>query len=69
MQVAMPAPVPVQLALPPDSNLVLIETRHAAVTPDARTDVEASAPRPRRARPPRPTVTEEPLQIVETRKE
>jgi hypothetical protein len=59
------APV-VSLTLPPDSDLVLVETRHAAPAPDVE---EAPVERPRRARPPRVSIPEEPLQIVETRKE
>ncbi len=59
------APV-ISLALPPDSELVLVETRHAA--PSVQND-EAPAPRPRRARAPRISVPDEPLQMVETRKE
>jgi hypothetical protein len=64
------APVPAtvaipSLALPADSDLVLVETRFA--TPAAEEE-EADASRPRRVRPPRPAVKEEPLQMVETRK-
>src|SRR4029078_11315702 len=53
------------LALPADSDLVLVETRFAA-------PVEAEEPeaaRPRRVRPPRMSVPDEPLQMVETRKQ
>ena len=64
-RVEQPAPV-VPLTLPPDSDLVLVETRHAAPAPDVE---EAPVERPRRARPPRVSIPEEPLQIVETRKE
>ena len=61
-----PAPVPkVSLALPPDSGLVLVETRFAA--PPAE-EPESEMPRPRRVRPPRVALAEEPLQMVETRK-
>jgi hypothetical protein len=52
----------VSLELPPDSNLVLVETSHAAPPPAE----EPQAPRQKRARPPRTQVTEEPLQMVET---
>jgi hypothetical protein len=52
----------VSLELPPESGLVLVETSHAA-PPSAD---EPEAPRPRRVRPPRVEVSEEPLQIVET---
>jgi ribonuclease E len=52
----------VSLELPPESGLILIETSHAAPpSSDA-----ADAPRPRRVRPPRVEVADEPLQIVET---
>ncbi len=60
-----PAP-PISLALPPDSSLVLVETRHAAPAPATE---EAPVQRARRARPPRVSAPDEPLQIVETRKE
>jgi ribonuclease E len=63
---AMPRNAPeiprVSLELPPESGLVLVETSHAAA-PSAD---EAAAPRPRRVRPPRVEIAEEPLQIVET---
>jgi len=52
----------VSLELPPDSGLVLVETSHAAA-PSAD---ESEVPRPRRVRPPRVAIAEEPLQIVET---
>jgi hypothetical protein len=54
------------LALPPDSDLVLVETRFAAPAPE---DAEPQAPRARRMRPPRAASAEEPLQMVETRKQ
>ncbi|MHB8493543.1 MAG: Rne/Rng family ribonuclease [Casimicrobiaceae bacterium] len=63
---APPPAAPISLALPPDSSLVLVETRHAA--PALATD-EAPVQRVRRARPPRVSAPDEPLQIVETRKE
>jgi len=44
----------------------MVETRFAA--PSAESDV-TNAPRARRVRPARPAVVEEPLQMVETRKE
>jgi ribonuclease E len=54
----------ISLELPPDSNLVLVETSHQkAQTPMPE---EPEAPRPRRVRPPRVEVTEGPLQLVET---
>jgi hypothetical protein len=52
----------IALELPPDSGLVLVETTHAA--PVASDDAEQ--PRPRRVRPPRAAVVDEPLQMVET---
>jgi hypothetical protein len=60
------APVPIPLALPPDSDLVMVETRFAAS--EIETDA-TNVPGPRRVRPPRPPIPEEPLQLVETRKE
>jgi hypothetical protein len=57
---------PVTLALPPDSGLELVETRHAASPPVVE---EAPAPRPRRARPNRAEIASEPLEMVETRKD
>src|SRR5262249_3481974 len=60
--VAMPQ---ISLALPPDSDLVMVETRHHA----APTSEEPEAPRPKRVRPPRVEIASEPLEIVETRKE
>jgi len=52
----------VSLELPPNSDLVLVETSHSA--PPAVD--EAEAPRPRRVRPPRAQTPDEPLQMVET---
>jgi hypothetical protein len=52
----------VSLELPPESGLVLVETSHAA----APSTDEPETPRPRRVRPPRAQVSDEPLQIVET---
>ena len=58
---------PVVLSLPPDSGLVLVETSHRDT---AAAEPEPQLPSgPRRARKPRVPVPEEPLQIVETRKE
>ncbi len=65
---AQPEPEQFSFALPPDSGLELVETRHAAPAPQS--DAEAEAPRgPRRVRPPRVQVADEPLQMVETRPE
>jgi ribonuclease E len=55
---------PASLALPPNSDLVLVETRF---TPPAVEEEEPAA-RPRRARPPRVTIPDEPLQMIETHK-
>jgi hypothetical protein len=55
----------VSLSLPSDSELVMVETRFAPVVETE----EPVAPRPRRARPARPVIPDEPLQMVETRKE
>ena len=61
----MPANAPevprVTLELPAESGLVLVETAHAAPPVE-----EVESPRPRRVRPPRAAVAEEPLQMVET---
>jgi len=57
----------VSLELPPDSGLVLVETRRGQ-TASAKED-EADGPRPRRKRPPRVEIADEPLQLVETHKE
>jgi hypothetical protein len=57
----------VSLELPPDSGLVLVETRHGQ-TASAKED-EADGSRPRRKRPPRVEIADEPLQLVETHKE
>jgi hypothetical protein len=56
----------VSMTLPADSGLELVETRSKAVSmPEPE---PAPPPGPRRVRPPRVTITEEPLQIVETHK-
>jgi ribonuclease E len=55
----------VSLELPPDSGLVLIETRSVPTESAEETEL----PRPRRVRPPRVAVADEPLQLVETQKE
>jgi hypothetical protein len=56
---------PVSLTLPPESGLELVETRfHPAPVVD-----EPAPPAPRRARPPRREIPQEPLQYVETRKD
>ncbi len=52
----------VTLELPPESGLVLVETSHAAEPATEETEPE----RPRRVRPPRIQIADEPLQMVET---
>ena len=63
---AMPSNAPeiprVALELPPESDLILVETTHAA--PTAAEEIEPS--RAHRVRPPRVAVADEPLQLVET---
>jgi ribonuclease E len=64
-----PQPEPIigaSLALPADSGLVMVETRLATAPAG---DEEPAEPRPRRLRPQRMPIAEEPLQMVETRKE
>ena len=56
---------PVQLSLPADSGLELVETRTHAPEPN----VEQEAPRPKRTRPPRVVIEDAPLQLVETHHE
>lgn len=64
---AAPVETPVPYALPADSGLEMIETRHAR---DAQAPVEdLEPPRPKRVRPPRATLQDEPLEFVETRKD
>lgn len=61
----MPMP-PTPLTLPPDSDLVLVETSHHAPAPAID---EVAPPRPKRVRRPRVEAASEPLEIIETRKE
>jgi hypothetical protein len=65
-----PPPAPAQFAytLPADSGLELVETSHAVAASPVMDD-DAQAPRPRRVRPPRADRHDEPLEIIETRKE
>jgi ribonuclease E len=59
---AVPEVPPVTLALPPESGLELVETKFKAPPP-----AEPEAPAaPRRIRPPKVTIADEPLQMVET---
>jgi len=62
-----PAIPPVTRELPPESGLVLVETRSAS-TPASEEETPVT-PRPRRVRPPRAEIAAEPLQIVETHKD
>ena len=58
---------PVSMTLPPESGLELVETRSkGASMPEPEI---APPPGPRRVRPPRVIIADEPLQIVETHKE
>jgi len=57
---------PVSMSLPADSGLELVETRSKAT---AMSEPEPAPQGPVRIRPPRPVIVEEPLQIIETRKE
>jgi DNA polymerase-3 subunit gamma/tau len=58
---------PVSMKLPADSGLELVETRSKAVP---MPEPEPAPPAgPRRVRPPRVVIPDEPLQIVETHKE
>ena len=70
-----PAPVapiasapPVPYALPAESGLELVETDRTRAAPRPASE-EAEAPRPRRVRPPKVELRDEPLEIIETRKE
>jgi ribonuclease E len=58
---------PVSLALPPDSELELVETREHVASPMA--DEPAELPRQKRVRRPRVEVPNEPLELVETHKD
>ena len=70
---AAPPPRPIEalpsisMTLPADSGLELVETRSKTV-PMPEPD-PAPPPGPRRVRPPRVVIPDEPLQIVETHKE
>jgi hypothetical protein len=58
---------PVSMTLPADSGLELVETRTKAIL---MPEPESAPPAgPRRVRPPRVVIPDEPLQIVETHKE
>jgi len=62
----LPEIPPVTSALPPDSSLVLVETRHGA--PSTSDEMTDETPHPKRTRPPRVEITSEPLEMVETHK-
>jgi len=57
---------PITLALPLESGLELVQTTSRPAEP---LEEPAPQPRPKRVRAPRPVVADEPLQIVETRRE
>lgn len=59
---ARPPAQPFRFELPPDAGIQLMETR----VPTAVSPVEEPAPRLGRQRPPKPQVSEEPMQMVET---
>ncbi|HVR94507.1 MAG TPA: Rne/Rng family ribonuclease [Casimicrobiaceae bacterium] len=59
-----PALPKISLELPPDSDLVLVETVHQSAAPPMPDEAEVL--RPRRVRPPRVEVADGPLQLVET---
>jgi len=60
----MPQIPPVALTLSADSGLEMVETKHHA---ESTPQTESEPARPRRVRPARVVVEEEPLQMVETR--
>jgi hypothetical protein len=59
---------PVPYALPAESGLELVETDRARAAPRPASE-EAETSRPRRVRPPKVELRDEPLEIIETRKE
>ncbi len=69
--IVVPRPVPeippVSLTLPPESGLELVETRFKATLTEE--PAPAIAAGPRRVRPPKLAIVEEPLQLVETAKD
>jgi hypothetical protein len=64
----LPEIPPVTDTLPPDSDLVLVETRHA-VSAAPEDEAAAQSSRPKRMRPPRAEMANEPLEMVETHKD
>jgi hypothetical protein len=66
---AMPAEaLAIRLELPKNTDLVMVETAPERVGATAEVERE-EAPRPRRIRPPKLASVEEPLTMVETRRE
>ena len=59
---------PVRYTLPADSGLELVETDRARAAPRPAS-AETEAPRQRRVRPPKVELHDEPLEIIETRKD
>jgi len=64
---AAPVEPSVPYTLPSDSGLEMVETHRTHAAPPVADEVEV--PRPRRVRPPRVALPEEPLEFVETRKD
>ena len=64
----LPEIPPVTDTLPANSDLVRVETRHAvSATPEDEAAAQSS--RPKRMRPPRVEMANEPLEMVETHKD
>lgn len=59
---------PVPYTLPAESGLELVETDRSRAAPRPVSE-EADAPRQRRVRPPKVELRDEPLEIIETRKD
>ena len=64
---SIPELPPVALKLPPESGLELVETRFKPAPIADEESVQAAGPR--RVRPPKVTIADEPLQLVETHKD
>jgi ribonuclease E len=62
-----PIEAPAPYTLPSDSGLELVETQRKQDASPSAEDMEP--PRPRRVRPPRAAIADEPLEVVETRKD
>jgi len=66
----MPPELPkVAHELPPDSGLILVETSHTVSQVTVVSEEVAETPRPVRSRPTPVDIAQEPLQMVETRKD